>query len=289
MSLSFSEPRLPPLGNTFVATQEPRLPHPLLRQRSFPGFFPYWLDSELQVDVHLQRCHRKVNAQFLEAMGSCICGPASGACTSVVITEMQVPVKSLLRDLIDPVDDHSMWEAEPHKQISQTTEDMLQHAHNNGWALTTAPPVVSAISICPGDSITTLMIRNLPIDILQKDLIDDLNASGFRGLYDFCYMPCSFDWSSGENKGKGYAFINFVSSVPAREFVMVWHSTLRFGMTNPTMCLNISAAAVQGLEANIAKWKCLRSRRIRNQNFRPFVAGSEALGGPPRSQFLSSC
>jgi len=290
MALSFFEPRLPPLGNTFIDIEEVRHPFRLLRQRSVPGFVPYWLGS-LEVDEDLKQCGRKGKVQIAEARDALMCCATNHGCVCASVSNMQVPPKWEPEDWLDMVDDDpcTSKEEQPH-QNPERSEHIMPQARRDSCGLT-APPHMTADEV-----VTTLMVRNLPGSVSQTDLIDDLNACGFRGLYDFCYMPSAFDWSKGENRGKGYAFINFVSSVPARELVRVWHLTLRFGMSSHGMGLNISAAAIQGLDANIAKWSSPRFRRIRNSSFRPFIAGAEVAGGPFRDaggafrdKFSSSC
>merc|ERR1712224_1122394 len=54
-----------------------------------------------------------------------------------------------------------------------------------------------------------------------------------------------------------------------------WHQSRKFGIAPTQPALNLSAAAVQGKEANIAKWQAPRMRRIRNPNLRPFIADIE--------------
>mmetsp|Transcript_54958 Transcript_54958/g.87043 ORF Transcript_54958/g.87043 Transcript_54958/m.87043 type:complete len:593 (+) Transcript_54958:115-1893(+) len=119
--------------------------------------------------------------------------------------------------------------------------------------------------------VTTLMIRNVPSSIKQIDLMAALDEDGFKGLYDFCYMPCSFT----DGAGKGYAFVNFRSVVHASRLVLNWHRSRRFGTKSADNGLNICPAAKQGLEANLQKWDIPRLRRIRNPNLRPFVARDE--------------
>jgi len=123
---------------------------------------------------------------------------------------------------------------------------------------------------------TTLMIRNLPHDLMQMDLIAKLDENGFEGTYDFLYMPSNF--ISG--RGKGYAFVNFTQQAAARRLVSEWHKQVRFGAGRNRGGLSISAAAVQGREANVKKWDVPRMRRIKNPNFRPLVAVKPTSGGP---------
>mmetsp|Transcript_163567 Transcript_163567/g.298369 ORF Transcript_163567/g.298369 Transcript_163567/m.298369 type:complete len:541 (-) Transcript_163567:30-1652(-) len=119
----------------------------------------------------------------------------------------------------------------------------------------------------PSD-VTTMMIRNVPRYTTQKALLEEIDNSGFKDLYDFCYMPSSFS----SNESKGFAFINLTSTSAAGMFVGAWHKTRRLGMKSNDASLNISPASIQGLEANIKKWNAPRMKRIRNPNLRPFVA-----------------
>lgn len=131
--------------------------------------------------------------------------------------------------------------------------------------------------------ITTLMIRNLPNYLTQQELKDDLDRN-FAGMYDFLYMPSEF----GEGKGKGYAFVNFTSTLGAGLLIGAWHLKRRFAVSSKALPLNISAASVQGRDANIAKFDCPRLRRIRNPNFRPLVFGTPARPYARRAQYDSN-
>jgi len=121
--------------------------------------------------------------------------------------------------------------------------------------------------------VTTMMIRNLPRNLTQAALIDALDNSGFSGLYDFCYMPCSFD----NSQNKGFAFVNMTSPAAAGMLVGSWHSRRLFaaadGIRSP---LSLCPAIVQGREANIEKWNQPRCKRIRNPKLRPFVTEPSA-------------
>mmetsp|Transcript_26233 Transcript_26233/g.46500 ORF Transcript_26233/g.46500 Transcript_26233/m.46500 type:complete len:426 (-) Transcript_26233:28-1305(-) len=117
------------------------------------------------------------------------------------------------------------------------------------------------------EQVTTMMIRNVPKYISQKSVLEELNCSGFKGLYDFCYLPRDFN----EKENKGYAFVNFDSPIIAGRFVAIWHNQRRFGMQDPEPRLNVKAAELQGLEANKTKWASGRYQRIRNPELRPFI------------------
>lgn len=128
-------------------------------------------------------------------------------------------------------------------------------------------------SSCPHEQkedITTLMVRNLPHNLTQRSLLEELDNSGFEGLYDFVYMPGSFT----ARRTNGYAFVNFISPISVAPFMGAWHRSRRFGLTEHDPLLNISPASVQGLKANVAKWTGQRMNRIRDPNLRPYLANA---------------
>jgi len=128
--------------------------------------------------------------------------------------------------------------------------------------------------------VTTLMIRNLPPQMTQLCLLKELDEAGFEGLYDFVYMPQSFN----TNENSGFAFVNFLDPCTAGILVGRWHRQHRFGRSTKQPPLNIAPADVQGLEANLHKWLTPRLRRVKNPNFRPFVLEEQAKAEQPRLQ-----
>jgi len=155
--------------------------------------------------------------------------------------------------------DDSMTEAQMETQQEQQHSD---------------PQVVEERKDLRGDAagmrtnVTTLMIRNVPADVTQEELFEELNHSGFKGAFDFCYLPLlSFETGCG----KGFAFVNFVTEADATSFISAWHGSRRFRAAKTDPTLNISAAALQGREANLAKWSKKRASRIRDPKYRPFV------------------
>jgi hypothetical protein len=119
---------------------------------------------------------------------------------------------------------------------------------------------------------TTWMFRNLPEQIVQRDLIDALNAAGFAGHFDFCYMPSVFP----SGMGKGYAFINLTSSDMAEALRSAWEERSPFRKSNKGK-LKASLAEIQGRDANIRKWNTRKAMKIRNPNHRPFIPGASEV------------
>jgi len=125
---------------------------------------------------------------------------------------------------------------------------------------------------------TTLMIRNLPVEVRQQEFQREVDESGFEGQYDFLHVPVAL--CSGVSKG--FAFVNFRTAEAAARFQSSWHKQTRFG------ALNVSAAAIQGQAGLIENWSTPKNRRIRNPKFRPFILptdrpekrdGSSRFGG----------
>lgn len=60
------------------------------------------------------------------------------------------------------------------------------------------------------------MVRNLPADLSQPAFVQQFIDAGYRGLFDFVYMPMNL-----RGQGNfGYAFINFTSHDVAAHVVM---------------------------------------------------------------------
>jgi len=67
-------------------------------------------------------------------------------------------------------------------------------------ALMAAPP--PPVHEAPGK--TTLMIRNLPLDLSREQLLAELDLLGLSGVYNFVYLPIDFT----RRRGLGYALVS---------------------------------------------------------------------------------
>merc|ERR1711957_688832 len=101
---------------------------------------------------------------------------------------------------------------------------------------------------------TTFVLRRLPCDLTTRTLMSCMDWEGFRGEYDFCYVPVHF--ASG--KSIGHAFVNILSTETARRFVAhfadftAWHS--QEDQERIQSC-QVEPTCTQGLRANVERYR----------------------------------
>jgi RNA recognition motif-containing protein len=99
---------------------------------------------------------------------------------------------------------------------------------------------------------TTMMIRNLPNRYSQKDFLAEFESLGFRGTYDFLYLPMDIK----SNCNRGYCFVNFVDQHWAAKCTEVLDNyTFSQQKKGKEKKVKVSVAQNQGLEANILHYK----------------------------------
>mmetsp|Transcript_125533 Transcript_125533/g.360890 ORF Transcript_125533/g.360890 Transcript_125533/m.360890 type:complete len:436 (+) Transcript_125533:119-1426(+) len=117
---------------------------------------------------------------------------------------------------------------------------------------------------------TTLMIRGLPQDRTQEDMLKLWPTSVWK--YDFFFLPRNI----GGKCNFGYAFVNFISEAHARAFKAAWH---RVSLPSQERTIAITFADVQGFEANMARLSGKRVNRSKARFFRPAVFRSDLMAG----------
>mmetsp|Transcript_22120 Transcript_22120/g.40667 ORF Transcript_22120/g.40667 Transcript_22120/m.40667 type:complete len:249 (+) Transcript_22120:82-828(+) len=132
---------------------------------------------------------------------------------------------------------------------------------------------VGAIAGMADEGLTTVMVQNLPRMFTQKDFLNSLDAYGLEGTYDFCYVPVCF--TNGHSRG--YAFVNFRTHESAVELVNMWQNTKYTLSKKQKKPLIVTFAETQGLTALLAQPAMKRMQRVRNLEFRPFVADEMAM------------
>jgi len=99
------------------------------------------------------------------------------------------------------------------------------------------------------DSVTTLMVRNVPNRYDRAMLMQELDDLGFQDKYDFVYLPID----SSTHWNVGYAFVNFDEPKDAADCMarLEGHQFIRFRHNNKRVA-QVSVAHIQGLEKNLA-------------------------------------
>lgn len=120
----------------------------------------------------------------------------------------------------------------------------------------------------PAQEITTLMIRNIPNRYIQQELIAELEDLGFAGTFNFLYIPLD----KGTMSNVGYAFVNFVTKGWASKCIEAFQG-YRFKRHRKTSgkIAAISAAHLQGLEANLAHYEKSAVNTAKLKHRRPVV------------------
>lgn len=98
------------------------------------------------------------------------------------------------------------------------------------------------LNLEPTDEITTLMIRGIPCSFSQDALMRTIDNAGFKGKYDFFYLPRA--GSNGTNLG--YAFINFVDATVADQCMTTFNGSPLDESRSSKVC-TIAHADIQGL------------------------------------------
>jgi len=137
--------------------------------------------------------------------------------------------------------------------------------------------------------ITTVMMHQIAPGFSQRKLLAALDEDGFAGCYNYVYLPAVNPVSSknggGQQTGGRYAFIDLVSAEVAASLVSRWGGkkfTLRNVNDDETAAASVkgaffSAAAVQGLEANLLQSKKASGFRNSKAEHMPFVASGVHL------------
>ena len=115
------------------------------------------------------------------------------------------------------------------------------------------------------DQRTTLMIKNIPRNIMQSFLMEIINKK-FEGLFNFFYLPIDFI----KKENAGYAFINFKNSKSIVDFY------IEFNEKPWPFCPNrkcfISYARIQGFRAITQHFSSSNIMLVNNGDVKPYIS-----------------
>lgn len=98
---------------------------------------------------------------------------------------------------------------------------------------------------------TTVMLRNVPYNVTRDSVVQMMDEAGFKGLYDFIYMPIDFRSKSGF----GYAFINLVSNAAAEQFFAHFNGFADWAIKSQKVAEVTWTESNQGLEVHVERYR----------------------------------
>jgi len=98
---------------------------------------------------------------------------------------------------------------------------------------------------------TTVMIRNMPNNYTRAMMLAMIDCKGFRGQYDFVYMPVDF----ATKVALGYAFINFHKPEQAELFWKTFDGFTDWMIPSRKICTISWGNPHQGLWPNIERYR----------------------------------
>jgi len=110
------------------------------------------------------------------------------------------------------------------------------------------------------------MVRNIPKQYYQSDLLNELDQAGFDDKYDFLYLPMD----THNQTNVGYAFINFVTPAHMNEFITAF-SGYRFKGNSNQKVATVALAHLQGFFENVQHFSNRAVTHSRNSQYRPIV------------------
>jgi hypothetical protein len=131
-------------------------------------------------------------------------------------------------------------------ELRQATSNRAQNRSRKAAAFSSGPGEENAQK-----DMTTVMMRNLPVEVTRDMLLQLLNDQGFAGDYDFLYMPIDFV----KQVGLGYAFLNLSSNDVAPRF---WRSFDRFcswPVCSTKVCRLGWSTPHQGLQKHVERYR----------------------------------
>lgn len=113
---------------------------------------------------------------------------------------------------------------------------------------------------------TTVMFQNIPNKFSQKMLLNEIDSRGFKGKYDFFYLPIDFN----NRCNVGYAFLNFINEAWAKKFQQELTGVKLSSYGSRKICA-VVPARIQGLQKNIAAYRNSPVIGIPVESYKPLI------------------
>jgi hypothetical protein len=146
---------------------------------------------------------------------------------------------------------------DPNWMAAQAAQGMMAGAKGAGKqakpkkASESSKAAKSASSTAAAGNQTTVMLRNIPNNYNREMVLELLDAEGFKGCYDFVYLPMDFHRMAG----LGYAFVNLVDRDHAQRVKQHFEDFCTWTLASQKICKVSWGEPLQGLEAHIERYR----------------------------------
>jgi hypothetical protein len=140
------------------------------------------------------------------------------------------------------------------RQLSQVrTPSPVSDAKHGSDSESTASGDASIDLSGDEDEPTTVIVKKMPKAFTSCMLVELLNSAGFKGRYDFLYLPVNFD----KMTGTGCGFINFTSTEDGARFMAQFQGFCHWGVScNSAKKAEVSwSSACQGKKLHIDRYR----------------------------------
>lgn len=233
--------------------------------------FTYWLDEgvEQRRALRAKRSHSWAHP----SQGPCIFrGDEAEPCAAMELddtgskaqTSLSCPLQLPLPESTDDTE-------------TDVPEDILQSSAVSVGSADSAGEEVAALE----DVSCTLVVRNIPSSLIQRDVRNQLKKDGFDDDVEAMYMPTNFSKVSNRKKpsNKGFAFITVTNAAVAEQLRQLWARTFALGRSGQSQALSVVDARVQGRDSRREMWRSSKASRIRSADYKPFARSGPGKDG----------
>jgi hypothetical protein len=138
-------------------------------------------------------------------------------------------------------------------ELKENMTNIMESAGRCGSKETSASvsPENTLVQVEEEEARTTVMMRDIPNSYSTSRLVELFNDAGFWGTYDFVYLPIDFR----TNMSLGYAFVNFVSSRDAQQFIMFFEGFSNWHFVTTKVCKVFWSDPNQGLHEHVDRYR----------------------------------
>lgn len=146
---------------------------------------------------------------------------------------------------------HAAADDEPQAPASSSQPETAQETHESSWSAAEPRQACQGLIELPPELRTTVMLRNVPNNYSRAMVLSMMDEEGFKGLYNFLYLPIDFQSCSS----LGYAFVNLVEPAVVPRFWQTFDGFTRWKLPSRKVCGVSWSGPHQGLEAHIERYR----------------------------------